>query len=472
MVGKIVKKIIALIALLLVVVTANATIVSGIVKSKEKPLSEVLVTDGFTFTVTDNKGFYSFDTDKKTEFIYLVTPKGYVADFSSGCPQFYQKYEESKTTYNFSLEKMKSSGSINDYVMITMADTQLDTDNDKYRLEKETLPDIKKMINDNKDTQTAGIILGDITWDVYKHNMTIKEFAKQLSIPIYPVIGNHDFDKYIKPSKDVDFAHIYKKNFGPLYYAFQLGNAYYIVLNNIEYYGNKRYKVTLENENQMKWLSLLLNSVIQQDNKIFIAMHAPIRSYNNSLIPGGEDLKKMIINKFQATIISGHYHANSKYYIGENLMEHNIGAVCGSFWNSGFCSDGTPNGYQVFQSKDSKTNWYYKATGFDKNVQFITYKKGSIMERPKSIVVKVWNWDEQWRVRWYEDNKFMGDMNQFFSFDPDYLSFLNGRRAVDDYAPLRTNHYFSFIPSNKTKEIKIEVVDRFGKIYQQIIENK
>ena len=224
-------KLLATLCLLLVAMTGRAETVSGSIKADGKALGEVLVTDGFTFAVTDNKGYYSIELNEKAEFVYILTPKGYVADFSSGVPQFYQRIEANKEAYDFDLKPMK--GDPDRFAMITMADTQLDTGHDTRRLMTETLPDMQATLAQYKDVQTAGIVLGDISWDVYVQNDAYKEFARRLGIPIYPVIGNHDFDKYLSPEPDADFAHIYKKNFGPLYYAFQLGDVYYIVLNNM-----------------------------------------------------------------------------------------------------------------------------------------------------------------------------------------------------------------------------------------------
>ncbi|WP_455587819.1 calcineurin-like phosphoesterase C-terminal domain-containing protein [Bacteroides sp.] len=465
------KQLIMAVILYMTVVSGYAATVTGVVKSAEKPLAEVLVTDGFSFTVTDGQGRYSIDLAEKAEFVYLLTPKGYVADYSSGTPQFYQRLDASKQVYNFNLQKMK--GNPDHFVMIAMADTQLDTDSDVKRINTETLPDLKATAEKYPDAQVAGIILGDITWDVYKYNASIKDFAKQAGFPIYPVIGNHDFDKYVTPDEGTDFAHIYKKEYGPLYYALQLGNVYYIILNDIEYYGNKRYKTTLEMQDQMKWLELLLNCVLQQNKKVYIAMHAPLKPVpERPLIPGGEQLKKMLVNKFHASILTGHFHQNSITAIGGGIIEHNLGAACGNLWICDVCRDGTPNGYKVFEGKGSNVSWYYKSTGKDRNYQMKVYPKGRVMERPDAIVAKVWDWDEAWRVRWYEDGKFMGDMSQFYSYDPDYLEYLNGRRAVDDYAPARTNHYFSLTPSASAKEVRIEAEDQFGNVYSEVVNLK
>ena len=158
--------------------------------------------------MTDKNGNYKIDLNDKAEFVYLLTPKGYVADFSTGVPQFFQPVEQSKKQYDFSLKKMQ--GDSDKFVMITMADTQLDTEADVKRLFSETLPDIKETVSQCPGVQAAGIVLGDISWDVYIHNASYKEFAKQLGFPVYPVIGNHDFDKYMSVAQ-VQITHIFIK---------------------------------------------------------------------------------------------------------------------------------------------------------------------------------------------------------------------------------------------------------------------
>ena len=254
------KRIILLSLVLSLFTNLSAEKVKGIIQGDGQPLGEVLVTDGYTFCVTDVKGRYEMDTHPDAEFVYIVTPKGYVADYSSGVPQFYQRIEAGKQEYHFDLLPMK--GNPDQFAMMVMADVQLDTEHDVKRMMNELLPDAKQTVATYPDKQMAALVLGDLTWDVYKYNLTYKDFARQVGIPFYPVIGNHDFDKYLTPTEGADFAKPYKDAYGPLYYAVQLGDVYFIVLNSMEYYGNKRYKTTLDLNPQMEWLSLLLKCVL------------------------------------------------------------------------------------------------------------------------------------------------------------------------------------------------------------------
>ena len=78
-------------ALMAFVFSAEARKVTGVVMCGEEPLENVVVTDGANFTKTNFKGKFTFEINDEAEYVYIVTPSGYVADWSSGVPAFYQK---------------------------------------------------------------------------------------------------------------------------------------------------------------------------------------------------------------------------------------------------------------------------------------------------------------------------------------------------------------------------------------------
>ena len=462
----------AIVALLLLIGAAQiveARTVKGTVKGAGKPLDGVLVTDGFSIVQANYKGEYTLDLNEKAEFVYIITPQGYVADYSSGTPQFYQRLKDGQDVYNFDLLKMK--GDPRHYVMITMADPQIDTRQDFDKLMNEALPDIKETASKYPDAQVAGIMLGDISWDVYSNNELVKDFCRQAGIPIYPCIGNHDYDKYLKPAEGADYAWQYKRDFGPVYYAFQLGEAYYVVLSDLLYTGHKGYKVTFEMEDQMRWLERLLRTAWNMGNRVYICAHAPVKSSPESAFIGGaERIFNMLAYKFEASFLTAHFHHNSNKDLGANIMEHNVGALCGNWWYPPVASDGTPRGYQVFEGYDRDIKeWYFKSTGHPREYQFKLFAPGRVADRPKAVVAKVWNWDSAWHIHWFQDGKFMGAMEQFYSFDPEYLEYVNGARVVDDYFPVRHNRFFSATPTEGAKDIRVEVTDRFGNKYTETI---
>lgn len=434
----------------------------------KRPMPDIVVTDGQSFTYTDKNGNYSMETADDARFVHILTPKGFVADYSNGVPQFYHRLKGDISTYDFELFRMH--GSSNKTLMIATADTQLDKDDDVKRMFQESLPDMQNIIKQYPDRNTAMFIAGDLTWDVYGKNSDVTNFAKQLGIPLYPVIGNHDYDKYVLADKGPDFAQPYEDAFGPLYYAFQFGDTYYVVLNNIKYTGNKKYTNSLVQGHQMEWLQKLLGVVLQQNNNVFIIAHAPIcRPGGVELIEGGKQLKDMLVGKpFKSAFFTGHLHNNSVTDLGNGIWEYNLSSLGGYWWSGNFSGDGTPNGYKIILGEEGgKWTQYYKSTSMELNEQFQIYAPGQICERPTSVCCKIWNWDTRWQVRWYEDSQLMGSMSQFYTYSPEYLCMLDGEIATGDYTPLRTNHFFSCKPAPSAHTITVEVVDPYGNRYKK-----
>ena len=40
------------------------------------------------------------------------------------------------------------------------------------------------------------------------------------------------------------------------------------------------------------------------------------------------------------------------------------------------------------------------------------YAPGSSKEFPEEVLANVWNWDEQWKVEWFENGTCMGEMTR------------------------------------------------------------
>ena len=87
---------------------AEARKVTGTVKCGKEKLSGVIVTDGKNFTET-RKGKFAFNIEDDAEFVFIVTPAGYTADFSSGVPAFYIP-ADGCSKFNFELQKLGDAG--------------------------------------------------------------------------------------------------------------------------------------------------------------------------------------------------------------------------------------------------------------------------------------------------------------------------------------------------------------------------
>ncbi|MCD8185861.1 MAG: hypothetical protein LUD68_05210 [Rikenellaceae bacterium] len=219
-------------ALLLAVFTAGwARPIKGVVRSGNEKLAGVVVTDGYRFTATDKKGRFSLEIDPQAQFISIVTPSGYICPYESGSPVFYRKIE-SGTDYNFNLIPY---GNKEGYVLFAVADPQTGNDNHFKRFEAETVADLRKHSAEHsvKGRAMLGLMLGDIVWDNLPLLQDYKKSMAGLGFPVYPVIGNHDYD--MNAQGDDAAAWAYRAQFGPEYYGFNSGNEYFIVLDNIVY---------------------------------------------------------------------------------------------------------------------------------------------------------------------------------------------------------------------------------------------
>ena len=168
-------------------------------------------------------------------------------------------------------------------------------------------------------------------------------------------------------------------------------------------------------------------------------------------------------------------------HIRNNIREYNIASIGGAWWlwDGIYSKDGTPIGYQVFESGKNGIANYFKSLGHDRDYQFRYYPVGTVPGHEDELCVKVWNWDNRWKVEYYEDGKLKGEMKQYKGMDPDYDFFLQ-RKAVTEGKDMKErgrqankNAYFFFStkPSDKAKKIKIVVTDANGKSYEQSLEH-
>ena len=178
-----------------------------------------------------------------------------------------------------------------------------------------------------------------------------------------------------------------------------------------------------------------------------------------------------MLEGYDAHIISGHTHFNLNVCFNDSLMEHNTAAVCGIWWKADICMDGTPVGYGVYEVDGTDVKWYYKSAGQSKDYQFRAYPVGASREYPKDIIANVWNWDEKWKVEWYEDGKRMGEMTRFTGYDPDAEAICSDKERVqyDWISPVQTSHLFRATPRSKTSKVEIKVTDRFGNVFSQLL---
>lgn len=462
------KQIILLFYLLIQISSCWGQIIRGKVICNNKNVANVIVSDGYTCTQTDKDGNYSIEVNDSAHCVFIVTPSGYIAEEKYGHPQFYKNIKSD--SFDFKLKKWKQADK--KYQLMAIADPQPKGDLAFKRFKDEALPDIRKSMSTNRPA--FALFLGDLLWDNLDEYERLKKLLAQMGMPYYTVIGNHDHDANI--ADDNLSTSTYQKHFGPTNYAFNVGKDYFIVLDNIIYAGNKKYTCGFSTQT-LNWLSGYLK-YLPKGAHLFIAMHAPAHYYQSNYKLRNADRFMKLLEDFQVDILSGHMHIQSNFLIKPNIREYNIASIGGTWWlwDCKLCKDGTPYGYQIFESSDKGLFHFYHSVGKPDTFQFKILPSGSIKKYEDKLCIKVWNWDERWKVEWIEDGVLKGEMHPFKATDPEYGSYLNkkyaqGKHKVDKFRqPVNNVYFFFYAPVTKgTKQVEIMVTDAYGRKYRQHI---
>lgn len=463
---------------------ANTDSVSGYVfTNMDTPIPNAVISDGYAVVKTGSDGYYSFPRHERTEFVFISVPEAYEIPMGNdGAPQIYARVSETGSfSHNFTLIPFADGGAADfNHVMIGISDPQVRRDYETWRFRNETIKDIKDLkASYPEGTKFYGVVVGDLVWDDYGRLEEHKASVADMGFPVFNVIGNHDHD--MTKCGDIESDHYFKAAFGPTYYSFNRGNIHYVMMDNIDYIGcnTKDYTHNIT-QNQIDWLIKDLAEV-PLEKTIVLSVHAPMhgssvanRQIVYNLMGGRRNIQH---------ILAGHHHRLTNNEISSRLFEHVIGSANGAQWSGDYCSDGTPNGYGVFETGDRGfNNWYYKATGKSKDYQFEVYPPGSFNEsngKGDYIIANVWNYDSRWSVNLYE-NGVKKVMQQFSGVDPRMFDFLakdgdtrpnypgsdGGTTASQNPGSEATSHLFSYNkPTDYDAEFIIEITDRKGNVY-------
>ncbi|MGZ5190224.1 MAG: calcineurin-like phosphoesterase C-terminal domain-containing protein, partial [Flavisolibacter sp.] len=445
----------------------------GKVLSNGKGIAGVAVTDGKHVVLTDKTGNYELPFSETAEFVYISVPSGYAFPVNKGIANFYIPLTTGSSNKNdFELEKLLTDD--RKHCFVVWADTQMISEKDAEQLKNESAPDLRSLVQSYAPgTLFHGLGCGDLVWDKFELFDDYKEAIGITGVPFFNVIGNHDMD--IDARTDDYSAKTFKQQFGPTYYSFNRGDIHYVVLDDVFFIGTAKRYIGYLTENQLSWLEKDLAHV-KPGTTVVVSLHIPTNTGAAKRNKKPEEFGGTVSNRkqlykilapYKVHIMSGHTHFNEKWEDG-NMMEHNHGTVCGAWWTGPVCSDGTPNGYGVYEVEGSELKWYYKSTGKPKEHQLRIYGKGKSNEHPDDIIVNVWNWDPKWKVEWFEDDQLKGPMQQLMSLDPWAVQLYAGPELPQKHKfvdPTLTDHLFSAKPSGIAKKITVKATDRFGNQY-------
>lgn len=501
--------------------------VYGVVHCDGEGLADVVVSDGVEVVKTDKDGVYQFKSAKKWGYVFISIPKGYEVGSEGVLPQFHATLTEKADKaerHDFNLVKVNQEK----YRVYFLGDMHLaDRTNDLNQFDN-CMKEVKADIMDD-DVKSYVITLGDMTWDLYWYsrkyyfpqylksvNYYFKNAAKQ--VQFFHTIGNHDHDM----CKDGDFNTVveYVKDIAPTYYSFNIGDVHYIVLDDIlctnvggeaSAKPERAYRSEVTDE-QLKWLAKDL-SYVSKTTPVIVTSHAPVyaketkKNVNDYYLNNSATLVPKF-KGYKVDFVTGHTHV--LYNVdksSEGIYEHNAGAVCASWWWSGYltpgihiCTDGAPGGYSVWDITGTDKKWRYKGTGRDENEQFRSYDLNNVWftvekDAPKvpaalksdfekytdaypknsknEVLINIWNWDPNWKIEIKENGKTLS-CTRVKGYDPLHIAALTAKRfnnsaikEVPAFITKENYHMFKVKASSATSTIDIKVTDKFGNVYTE-----
>lgn len=499
--------------------------VKGVVYAEGVGVAGVVVSDGFEVTKTDANGIYYLPSAKKGRYVFVSIPSNYEVATTMNAPQFFQQLKQAAHIVEIKDFELKPVNN-DKHVVMVLGDMHLAKRNDDLnQFQQGILPDLNQSIQayKNAGNKVYALTLGDMTWDTYwqSNKYGLPEYFQEMNkinAMVFNTMGNHDNDPSF--TNDWNAEDKFREIIGPTYYSFNLGRVHYIVLDNIEYLNtsNSRNYNSKIIADQIEWLKKDLATIADKSTPIILAMHCHLHT-NPSLNNNGQetttyrlDDSQLFINALNdftnVHLLTGHTHLNYNVEqdVTPNIMEHNTGAVCATWWWTGkpeyaaknhICKDGTPGGYAIWEINNRDLKWTYKSMGQNINYQFRAYDLNQVhltkatfapaytgtawntyateYANPNTnneVLINVWNYDKSWTVEVTENGVSL-PVTRVRVRDPLHIVSYSAQRLnvnaepTEDFVTTLTAHMFKVKASSPTSTLEIKVTDRFGRIYRE-----
>jgi hypothetical protein len=451
----------------------------GMVRDEQGlPIEDVVVSDGYSCTVTDSKGIYQMKKNANAASVFYSTPAAYAVNTASETDKmasFYASLSLTQKRYDFTLKKLAAIET--NFTLVCIGDPQVTNASEVTRFRTETMADIQNFVQ-LQDNPCYGLTMGDVVGDKPVYFNQMKGLLGSAEMPVFTTIGNHDkvaTSNAAEPRETDDFTEF----FGPINYSFNRGEVHFVCLDDVVFSNASTYSGGFY-ASQIEWLKQDL-SYVPKNKMLIVYYHIPIR--NSAGISYRTQMLSALSGFSEVHLMCGHTHYSDHTQITTpvNAYEHIHAAACGSWWRSTLNGDGTPNGYVVYEIQGPAiSNWYYKPTKLNKEFQIRLHKGYGVFggeygyftfgQQENTIVANIWNSDDAWKVEAYEDGIKVADLTPLSTTMKDawtlgyHLGVLN--RDPDNYSP-SCKHLFLYTRINTKASLEIRATDRFGTVYTQ-----
>ncbi|MDR2810596.1 MAG: calcineurin-like phosphoesterase family protein [Tannerellaceae bacterium] len=474
---------------------------------REKGIAQVAVSNGVEVVRTDEAGKYRLPLGDD-QVIFVIKPSGYKPALDTfNLPRTYyihkpngspaSRYPGAEPTGNippstdFALYKYDEPEAFSAFIF---GDPQVYNETELDYLAKGIVTEAAE----NTTGIRFGITLGDLAGDNLTLHQPYKQVMKQIGLPWYNVMGNHDMNVDAKEDRFSDES--FEAHFGPANYAFHYGKAHFIVLDDIYfphpltgkgYWGGLR-------EDQLTFVKNNLRYV-PNDRLIVLAFHIPVspdvEGPNIFRDSDRKQLCELLKDYPQVLFLSAHTHFQCLNLMGEKqgiarttpIREYNVGTTCGD-WYSGILNekglpvttmrDGTPQGYAFLRVNGSDYALEYKVLGESADYQIRVYTPQVVragQSTGSAIYANFFMGSNETKPEYRIDGGEWKKMQKANEYDPAYVRYVQdwdfydplpqGRRPSN---PILCQHLWkgaieTNLPAGKHR-IEVRALDNFGKI--------
>ena len=487
----------------------------GTVTCGGSPLEGVLVSDGINIVETDADGRYALQSEKEWKYVFVILPSGYEAPLEGVLPRIWKPLSDPVGVAEQVDFELVQSDAGDDFTLFVFGDMHLARRTGDLAQFGKVAPFIRSYI-DEAPGKAYVLTLGDMTWDMYwvSNNFGFQDYLQTVNsyfagIPFFHTMGNHDNE--MEQAGDYYKALKYTENLSPNYYSFNIGKIHFIVLDNMDFTGVEpgeenrskyRKNITLE---EQEWLRQDLSHV-DPSTPIFVTGHEPLA--RPSGLSWGEELNGPDIDLdtflgmfagYNVRFLSGHTHNTFFRRYNSNFVEHNSGAICASWWWSGYITpgihiaqDGAPGGFTIWNISGTECTHYYQAALQSREYQFRAYDMNSVKATitadlsdhsgyPKYynhiqeygdnvILVNVWDYDEDWNVEISENGNPL-EVNEVGVYDPLHIYAMTIPRLnnynTTTFSTAKWRHFFKATASAADTPVTVTVTDRYGNVFTE-----
>ncbi len=359
----------------------------GVRQSDEPGIPGVLVSNGLDVTSTDDNGRYELPARDDMD-ITVVQPAGWrVPVDERQLPRFALSWRAGGTPEDLRFGGLPDAGPLpdsidfallpapgtDDFRCAIVGDSQTYSNDEVGYFRSSAVIDL---IDEGLGEGDCMIYLGDVIGDDLGLLDRLMQVGAAVGVPQWLVFGNHDLD--FDATDPAHSADSWRRLAKPAYYAFEIGQATFIALNNVVYPCGEedarrpgrefcleerpRYNGRVP-EIQMQWLENLLAHV-PKDRLIVLLHHVPLVSFSDADRPvhqtdNAAELYALLEQR-PALSLAGHTHTLENLEPGESFagwethvgvselpFRHIIaGAASGAWWQGNLDIDGIPMALQ------------------------------------------------------------------------------------------------------------------------------